>query len=421
MQKSASGTLLIVDDEPGVRRSLARLMRKEGYEIHSAESAIEAADILAQSSVDIILCDQDMPGQSGTEFLRDIAPKYPHQRRIMLSGRFRSDDVAAALDSGAVHKFMMKPWDDTILKADIRESFRQLMLSVTNEERLGDANDASATDNPLSPAVPDVTWGSFNANRELSRELHSAASSGALQLQYQPQVDAQSLCTSGFEALLRWQSSNGPVRPDHFISLAERNGSISKLTRWVINETCYRLSEWQQVWPDIRVGLNVSPIDLRADYLVEFVAEAIKNNPLERSALQIEVTESQALTTDEKTVATLEALSSLGVTLAIDDFGAGATSLSTLASLPFNTLKLDRSLTTQVETQKGEKVIRKILEMCDDLSLKTTVEGVESLEQLQLFQELGATTIQGYYFSPPIDLSDVDSWMKSGATGVAGG
>ena len=404
---ATTGTLLIVDDEAPVRRSLERLLRTEGYQIYSAPDAEAANRILAADAIDVIVCDQDMPGQKGTDFLRDAANKYPQQRRIMISGRFQSDDVAVAMDAGAIHKFMMKPWDDAILKADIRAAFRQLMTDLARR-------DPQSRDSELSVQDP----AGAAEDRQLTRELFSAASDGSLALEYQPQVNLATGTVCGFEALLRWRASIGPIRPDRFIALAERSGSIGKLTHWVICEACFRAQRWRSQWQDARIGLNVSPIDLRDESVIAYLERTLDRTDLSPSAIQIEITESHAANARPETSRMLTRLADIGVSLAIDDFGAGATSLSYLADLPFSSLKLDRSLTKQLGTEKGQAVVQKILEMARSLEMSATIEGIETAQQAELARELGADVAQGYFFSKPLPRDSIEQWAASGAEGL---
>ena len=415
MTESSARRLLIVDDDPGVRRALKRLLRKEGYEIHSAEDAESAERVLEQDTIDVILCDQDMPGRKGIDFLKDAAEKYPHQRRLLISGRFQSDEVATAMDAGDIHKFMMKPWDEAILKADIRASFRRIMSDYVSAAAQDTEPDPASNGRP----IPDNTaaWTELDESRRMSRELHTAAGDGSLALQYQPQVSLDDESVLGFEALLRWNASTGPVGPERFIALAERGGAMSKLTHWVVGEVCHRAQQWLPLWGDAKIGLNISPIDLKDDALVKHVETTLADHDLQPGSIVIEVTESQALCRDSQTVACLGKLVDLGVGLAIDDFGAGATSLSYIADLPFTTLKLDRSLTRQLEDDKGATVVSKIIEMARELDMQTTIEGIETERQARVARSLGADVAQGYFFSKPQSRNRVDEWIVAGRGG----
>ena len=403
---SASGTLLIVDDEPSIRKSLERLLRPEGYRIYSAESADAANTILDSDAVDVILCDQDMPGKNGTEFLREVANRFPNQRRLMISGRFQSDDVALAMDSGAIHKFMMKPWDDAILKADIRASFRQVIADLTRKPADGDSRNAEPLD-----------WGTFQEERQLTRELHAAATNGSLHLQYQPQVDLRTGEVCGLEALLRWTASIGPVRPDRFIAIAERTGAMQKLTQWVLCEALHHAGLWQTQWQG-HVSLNVSPSDLTGLDLVPKLRTLLDANEVDPALIHIEVTESQIVDPNLEVTKALQDLSDLGVGISVDDFGAGATSLSYLADLPFSSLKLDRSLTMNLDNEKGIEVVRKILEMARCLGMTTVVEGLETESQVERARDLGADIAQGYFFSKPIGHQSIADWIAAGVQGI---
>lgn len=395
-----TGSLLIVDDEPFVRRALERLLRKEGYDIHSAGDAAAADAILKQTPIDVILCDQDMPGKSGIEFLQESAEKYPQQRRLMISGRFQSGEVAQAMDTGAVHQFMMKPWDDAILKADIRSSFRHIVKEHSEDKGV----------------MP--SWTDFAEDRKLTRELHSAASDGSLSLVYQPQIslDDQSVC--GAEALLRWTASSGPIGADKFIFLAERGGSMSQLSHWVFHEVCHNTQKWLTQWSDVKISFNISPVDLNDDGLIDHMEAMLEHYSLSAEVLQVEVTESHALICSDQMLARLNRMADMGLTLAIDDFGAGATTLSYLAELPFSTLKLDRSLTRQLAHYKGKSVVQKVLEMARCLGMTTTVEGIETEQEALLAKELGANIAQGYFFSKPRPRSAIESWIDSGRRAV---
>lgn len=411
-----SGNLLIVDDEASVREALKRLLRKEDYVIHVASNAEDANRILNEDCIDVILCDQDMPDTTGIEFLTGAAKRYPRQRRLMISGRFQSREVASAMDTGAIHKFMMKPWDDAILTADIRASFRHLVSSYESESEVY----ANSTHSPLSGSATEQsrTWADYAEDEKLSRELHSAASDGSLSLAYQPQVRLHDESVCGFEALLRWKSTSGVIGPDYFIQLAERGGSISKLTHWLFGEVCHYMEKWRNDWSGACISLNVSPVDLRDDALVDYVGSMIDRYDLSSCAVQVEVTESHALQCNDSMLTRLNRLTDFGLTLAIDDFGAGATALSYLADLPFTTLKLDRCLTQKITTQKGGAIVRKILEMAQCLDMSTTIEGIETAEQAQLARLLGADKGQGYYFSKPRSTTDVQSWIDAGCTGL---
>ena len=411
MAAPSVGNLLIVDDEPSVRRALIRLLRREGYVIHSASDAVAADQILDSDPVDVIICDQDMPGTTGIEFLMEAAKRYPHQRRLMISGRFRSDEVAHAMDIGVIHKFMMKPWDDAILKADIRASFRRVIADFSSNQHEGGQRG-------YPDAIDDVSWMNLHEDRRLSQELHLAAGDGSLSLRYQPQVDLRTGSVRGLEALLRWEASIGWVSPTRFIGLAERGGAMSKLTHWVVCEVCHRLQHWLPKWSEVCIGLNVSPVDLHDDALIDYLEEMLARTNTPPFALQIEITESQAVNSEKKMTAKLERLSSLGVGLAIDDFGAGATTLSYLTDLPVKVLKLDRSLTQQLTDKKGGAVVQKVLEMARSLGMKTTVEGIETPEQAEIARALGADLGQGFYFSKPKSQRDIQDWIVGGRTKI---
>ncbi|MFK7885356.1 MAG: response regulator [Gammaproteobacteria bacterium] len=226
---ATAGNLLIVDDETSVRQALRRLLRKEGYAIFDASGAEDTMRILNQDPIDVILSDQDMPGTSGIELLVDAAKKYPNQHRLMISGRFQSREVAEAMDAGAIHKFMMKPWDDAILKADIRPSFRQIM--TTHNDRSGGEAIGDAREGVSSTSEQEVFWVRYAEDRRLSRELHNATRNGSLSMVYQPQICLQEEKVCGFEARLA-RTLGADVAQRYFFSKPRPSNDVR---RWVAN------------------------------------------------------------------------------------------------------------------------------------------------------------------------------------------
>jgi len=204
-----------------------------------------------------------------------------------------------------------------------------------------------------------------------------------------------------FEALIRWNlPTRGLVAPAEFIPIAEETGLIVPIGCWVIREACRQAAEWPD---DIRVAVNVSPVQFHRPGLQETVIQALAATGVAPARLEIEITESVFLKGGEETLRLLHNLRSVGVRVALDDFGTGYSSLSYLQSFPFDKLKIDRSFIENLLKRAGAAaVVRAITQLAQALGMETTAEGVEENEQLSELRSQGCTSVQGFLFSKPL-------------------
>ena len=217
----------------------------------------------------------------------------------------------------------------------------------------------------------------------------------------------------GFEALLRWQHpTRGRIGPDRFISIAEENSTIVAIGEWVLREACRQLQAWRAQFAGasgLRMNINVSAKQLRADDFTAIVASALANCDLEPDRISIEITESVLMDDADKAKATLDALRTLGVQIHLDDFGTGYSSLSYLRTFPIDALKIDRSFVSHGPACDPDaglasiEIVRTIVALAQSLSLAVTAEGVETDAQCAALRALGCRNGQGYLFSRPID------------------
>lgn len=221
---------------------------------------------------------------------------------------------------------------------------------------------------------------------------------------YQPQIDTRTGAISHMEALARWQHPQlGFISPAQFIPIAEQNGAIMALGRWVLQQACAQAKIWQQLGLPITVGVNLSPRQLRDSALLEMVDQTLAQTKLETSFLELEITESATLHNLTQAQSVLMDLHRMGIGLALDDFGTGYSSLSYLKQFPLDTLKIDRSFVMDLLTQDKDVAIAKaILELGRGLDLRVVAEGVETEELQQLLQDFGCQHMQGYLFSRPL-------------------
>jgi len=263
----------------------------------------------------------------------------------------------------------------------------------------------------------------------LEIELQKAIQSEDFHLNYQPIVCLKTGKLAGFEALVRWKHQKlGTIPPDKFIPIAEEKGLIIPLGEWVLKSACRQLNIWQKKYPKawpINISVNLSGIQLsNPDWLLK-IDEILSENYVNGSSLKLEITESVLMENAGSATAILEKLKAKQIQISIDDFGTGYSSLSYLHCLPIDTLKIDRSFVSNMETQpKNATLVKSIVALAHSLGLDLVAEGVETPKQVNILRSLGCEYGQGYLFSRPLDaeaaanllnhLPDISNyWQKS--------
>lgn len=237
--------------------------------------------------------------------------------------------------------------------------------------------------------------------RQLELDLRQALSRGEFEIHYQPLVDLGTNTVTGCEALLRWHHpERGLVSPAEFIPIAEETGLISEIGEWVLKTAC----EEAVTWPgQIRIAVNVSPVQFRSKTLALKVAAVLAESGLAAGRLELEVTETVLIRDDEEALTILQQLRDLGVRIALDDFGTGYSSLSYLHRFPFDKIKIDRSFISDIgEPTDSSPIVEAVVTMATARHMATTAEGVETEGQRKILQALGCSQMQGYLFSPAI-------------------
>ena len=245
---------------------------------------------------------------------------------------------------------------------------------------------------------------------ELDRDLHHALDKEELRLLYQPVVELKTNVIVGFEALIRWNHPTlGVIEPDSFISIAESNGTIVEVGRWILAEACRTGAHWQRTYPSapVSIAVNLSGRQISTPDIVEDVASALRQSGFDPSSLVLELTES-VLVQDPETAATrLHELRALGVKVAIDDFGTGYSSLSYLRQFPIDILKIDRSFTETITNQtRTPALVRGLLDLARTLHMHTIAEGIEHTLQLDSLRDQGCDFGQGFLFAKPLSGAD---------------
>jgi diguanylate cyclase (GGDEF)-like protein len=247
--------------------------------------------------------------------------------------------------------------------------------------------------------------------RQLESDLRLALERDEFELFYQPLFDLEQNRICSFEALLRWRHpTRGLISPAEFIPVTEDTGLIVPLGAWVLREACAQAATWPE---HVRVAVNVSAVQFHRGALNETILRALADSGLAPNRLEVEITESIFLDGGEATLRLLHALRALGVRIALDDFGTGYSSLSYLQSFPFDKLKIDRSFIQNLLTRDGATaIVHAITELANALGIETTAEGVEETAQLMELRAHGCSSVQGFLFSEPMSVADVERLFK---------
>jgi EAL domain-containing protein (putative c-di-GMP-specific phosphodiesterase class I) len=253
--------------------------------------------------------------------------------------------------------------------------------------------------------------------RALEFDLRETITSGGLELYYQPIVNLRDNELSGCEALLRWcHPERGMISPAEFIPIAEDTGLIVPLGEWVLRTACDEAATWPH---DIRVAINVSPIQFRSGNFAQTVVNALAASRLPASRLELEITEAVLIRDDEAALSVLHRLRSLGVRIALDDFGTGYSSLSYLRRFPFDKIKIDRSFIKDVADTDGSfAIVQAVVNIAKSRNITTTAEGVETEQQLEVLRTMGCNELQGYLFSRPVPVQELLHFFPSNAAGL---
>jgi diguanylate cyclase (GGDEF)-like protein len=244
--------------------------------------------------------------------------------------------------------------------------------------------------------------------RSLERDMRTALAQGAFELYYQPLVNLQTKRVTAFEALMRWNhKERGAVPPSEFIPVAEDMGLIVQLGEWALRHACMEAVAWPD---DVRVCVNLSPLQFSKGNLVSTVVSALASSGLPASRMELEITESVLLEKSERNIAILNQLRKLGVRISMDDFGTGYSSIGYLRSFPFDKIKIDQSFVRDLLVDKGSlAIVRAIAGLGVSFGMTTTAEGVETEEQMRCLNLEGCIEVQGYLFSKPIEANQVTS------------
>lgn len=254
---------------------------------------------------------------------------------------------------------------------------------------------------------------------EVEKNLKNSVLDKEFEINFQPQYNVVIDRIVGVEALIRWNNPQlGRVSPAEFIPIAEESGSIEKIGAWILRKVCEQCNKWEIMNYNFgKVSVNISVVQLQQKDFLSNVKKIIEETQIKPKYLKFEITESVVITNFSNNNEVLKSLMAMGIEIALDDFGTGYSSINYLRKLPINTLKIDKSFVDNIEESKIDKAILKVMiNLALEIDIEVIVEGVESKEQLDILKEIGCTQIQGYYFSKPLPLWELEGLLIRSAS-----
>ncbi|MBQ1537731.1 MAG: EAL domain-containing protein, partial [Ruminococcus sp.] len=259
---------------------------------------------------------------------------------------------------------------------------------------------------------------SIIGNTEMEKALALAIEKNELQLFYQPKIDLATNKIMGVEALIRWIKPDGTIiSPDVFVPIAESSHLIGKISDYVLNEGCRQNKLWQKMgYPNIVMSINFASTDFYQTDLKDKVFEALVRSGLDAQWLEVELTETLALSDVNFAIAQMNKLRELGVKLAMDDFGTGYSSLSYLQTLPITLLKLDRSFITDIEHDNiAYEIVSAVIRIAKSKKIETIAEGIENHVQESILRMAGCDYAQGYLYGKPMPPAELQKFFEENA------
>jgi diguanylate cyclase (GGDEF)-like protein len=243
----------------------------------------------------------------------------------------------------------------------------------------------------------------------LENNLRVALEREEFYLLYQPKFNLRKRCIQSVEALVRWKNpEKGIISPVDFIPIAEETGLIIPIGEWVLRHACHDAIKWRRAGLNLNVAVNLSAKQFRDANLLETVLNALSSSSLTPDFVELEITENALMEDNESTLKILRNLRENGIHIALDDFGTGYSSMSYLKHIPLNTLKIDQSFVKELPHDKENfAIVLAIISMAKSLGYAVVAEGVETLEQVQILKQLNCDVLQGYFFSKPVDASEI--------------
>lgn len=393
MDKKKNIRVLVLDDDKFMLEFVSHLLRELGVnEVLVAEDG--AAGLFALSAqievVDLLICDIEMPGMDGIEFLRHIADQKYSGKVVLFSGV--GADLLKAIERLAIVRGL------------------NVIGTLTKPVTMGSL---TAILEKLSLPIQKTADSSQIRQMFDVEEIRQALMADQITLFFQPKISASSRRVTSVECLARWHHARyGYISPDNFISIIEQNGLINDFTRNVLKKSVQQLDIWLQNGLDLKISVNVSMANLDRFNLPEIYQEAVQdsNVPIERVTL--EITEGKLGKDFAQSLDILTRIRLKGFGLSIDDFGTGYASMETLKYMPFTELKIDRIFAHNATQDLATRVIlESSIKLGKAFGLNVVVEGIETQADCELVAELGCDEIQGYFIAKPMLADEFSRWL----------
>ncbi|WP_114416961.1 putative bifunctional diguanylate cyclase/phosphodiesterase [Marinospirillum perlucidum] len=367
-------------------------------------------ELLKQTAERLQTClpdDATLSRSSGDEFLV-LLKNIKNARSAAYMAHKMIHELERPFDLGATETYISASVGITLYPADGQNSDQLLNnadIALHRAKQAGGQNYCYFTDQLTREAI----------NRfQMENQLRQALLHKEFYLEYQPRISLVDGHLRGVEALLRWQQPDGTrVSPAEFIPQLEEMGLITSVGEWVLHSACLQASQWQQAgFPDFKVSVNLSAKQFMQKDLCQIVDKCLQHAGLDAAFLELEVTESLMIEDLKSSVTMLQNLRDMGVSLAIDDFGAGYSSLGYLKHLPVNTLKIDKAFIRDLaEDVADAAIVQAVITMAHRMGLEVTAEGVEEADQLDLLVSLGCEEVQGFYLARPMSAERLQTWL----------
>ena len=252
-------------------------------------------------------------------------------------------------------------------------------------------------------------------NKELEDRMISGLKNGEFTVFYQPKYNSVTKELAGAEALIRWKNGDGSYTPPYkFIPIAEKNGFVLKLDKYVFKNVCDDQRRWLgEGKKAVPVSVNLSRQHLYNSAFIDYYRKMVESRKIPIDLVELEVTESAVFENQDEFVSIIDRLHKIGFKILMDDFGTGYSSLMMLKSIPIDVMKLDKSFVDDYSDEKGEKIISCVTQLAKAMNIEVTAEGVETEEQYEFMKRLGCDKIQGFYFAKPMPMEDFEKLLRS--------
>ena len=367
--------------------------------------------------------------QAGNDILRRFAERLKmYMQEGEMVGRYFGDEFILVIRSNTtdnIERRIRTIWQNAMTNLADSEHGWNLKMSigaVITEEIEGTADECLAQANMAKLQAKreggnryrfydETMTREIQEDQRLENELNYALGRGEIELYYQPIFDVVNGEVYGNEALIRWTHPEyGSVSPAKMIEIAERSGQIVEIGEWVLKEGLRQNRDWQEKgYKPMFISINISVIQFEQPNFIRSVKKAIEDSGLDPQWIQLEITETTAMSLGDDKIEKMAALKGLGVSIAIDDFGTGYSSLAYFTQFPITTLKIDRTFISRLgKDPKAEMITEAVISMAETLRIQTVAEGVETAEQTAFLKERGCTYIQGFYFAKPMTPSKAE-------------